>query len=302
MTTTTPLPLLGSALDDAEPQPDDERLWSVTTMLDVINKPALVAWAANETARFAVSHLSTLQQLVKDDGLDAAAEYLAGARFKRAPGRTMSAKDLGSAVHAACESYVIDGRRPEKLDDEVKPFVYQFERFLDRYQPEYLAAEVSVYAPDAGYAGTCDGFFTIDGTPLIFDYKTSWESFDARGKPKKPFPEVALQLAAYRYAEFAAVWRARRHTQYSRRYYLLNPAERDLGVPLPQVAGGVAILLSPDRYAVHNVNCGPSVYEAFLDVRHVARWQHNLANSAVGGERVPPAAPPEGDPFAGLPQ
>ena len=297
------LPILGAALDGQEAQPEDDRLWSVTALLDVLDKPALVPWAAKATAQAAVSRIEIVQRLITDDGADAAVEYLSGARFKRPPGRSHSAKELGTLVHAACEEYAIEGRRPANLDPEVAPFVYQFERFLDRYQPTYTAAEVTVYSPENGYAGTSDGFFAIGGTPLIFDYKTSWESFDARGKPKKPYPEVALQLAAYRYADFAAVWRARRNEEFRRRYYLLSAAERDLGVPVPAVDGGVAILLSPERYAVHNVACGPTAFEAFLDVRHVARWVYNLSSGVVGAERVPPApaAAPADDPFAGLP-
>lgn len=295
------LPRLGATLDGQQPMPEDDRLWSVTTLLGVLDKPALVSWAANETAKAAVANIDTVAQLLRSDGAEAAVEYLSKARYKRAPGRTMTAKDLGSAVHTAVESYVLNGRRPDDLDPDVAPFVFQFERFLDAYQPEFVAAEVTVFSPAGEYAGTADAFVRIGGTPLILDYKTSWESYDGRGRPKKPYPEVALQLAAYRYAEFAAAWRVRRNDEYSRRYYLLGPDERALGVPVPEVDGGLAVLLTPDRYAAHMVSCGPAYYETFLFCRELARWQFNEANGAVRGELIPPART-EGDPFAGLPR
>jgi hypothetical protein len=60
-----------------------------------------------------------------------------------------------------------------------------------------------------------------------------------------------LQLAAYRHAEFAAVWRARRFEQYSRRYYLLNPEERAMALPMPKTDGGLVIHITPEHCDVY---------------------------------------------------
>ena len=43
-----------SPIDDAKPEPDDLRMWSVTTIIGALDKPALVYWAAEETAKAAV--------------------------------------------------------------------------------------------------------------------------------------------------------------------------------------------------------------------------------------------------------
>src|SRR5436189_4015461 len=101
-------------------------------------------------------------------------------------------------------------------------------------------------------------------TRLIFDIKTSSEDYTAGGKLKAPYPEVGLQLAAYRFATLAAVWRARQMEQFKRRYYLLSETERALGVPVPNVDGGVALLLTPTRFALHPVKCDEQVYETCL--------------------------------------
>lgn len=139
---------------------------------------------------------------------------------------------------------------------------------------------------------------------VIFDIKTSREDYLADGKQRTPFPEVGLQLAAYRYAEMAAVWRARQVEQFKRRYYLLNATERALAVPVPAVDGGVALLLTPTRYALHPIKCDETVFESFLHLVDVAHHQFEVAQHVVGAPLIPPSAwtPDAGDdPFAGLP-
>lgn len=151
---------------------------------------------------------------------------------------------------------------------------------------------------------------------LIFDIKTSSEDYTAGGKLKTPYPEVGLQLAAYTggpddyYDEgerpLAAVWRARQSEQFKRRYYLLSETERAMGVPIPKVDGGVAILLTPTRYAVHPVSCGRDVFESFLSVIDAAHFAFDMAGGIVGAPMIPTHAKPrvadDRDPFDGLPR
>lgn len=299
------LPILGEEPALVRAEDDDERMWSVTTLIGALDKPALVHWAAIETAKAAIDSEKAWRSRLENEGRDAAIDYLKGARFRRPRGQR-SAADLGKAVHAACEHKAIYGAfRPEDAaDDEMRPMLTQFDRFLDEWQPEYIAAEVTVFSPTFGYAGTCDGFFRLQGTPLIFDYKTSRETYDSRDQLKGPYPEVGLQLAGYRYAELAAVWRARQTEVYKRRYYLLSDTERALGVPVPEVDGGVVVYLTPEHYAVHPIRCDESVYEQFLYVIEAARFAFETAKTVIGAPMIPPAAfaPTDaGDPFAGLP-
>lgn len=296
-----PVPLIGESDDNATPQPDDDRLWAVTALIGCLDKPALPQWAAIETSKAAVDDVRVWQSRLANEGRDSAIDYLKNARFRAGKGQR-SAKDLGSAVHEACERYALTGTRPD-VDAEVRPFLVQFDKFLQEFQPEFTAVETTVYSPTYGYAGTCDGFMTVAGERLIFDYKTSRDSYDGRGDPKTPYPEVALQLAGYRFAEMAAVWRARRFEQFRRRYYLLSVTERELSVPVPEVDGGVAIQLTPDFYAVHPVRCDEGVHEAFLYVLEAARWHYETSKGVVGHPMTPPAPIPvdETDPFVGLP-
>lgn len=275
-----PRPEIYEPLDVAAPEPEDLRFWSVTTILGALGKEALIQWAANEAAASAIDDIEVWRPMLAKAGREEAAKWIAGARWRRPEGER-SAAELGEAVHKACEEYALSGRRPE-VDAEVAPFLDRFDEWLDVFQPEYLGAEVTVYSPQYGYAGTCDGFLRIDGIPLIIDYKTSKRSFDRQGKPTAPYPEAALQLAAYRWAELAAIFRPRRYEAFRRRYYLLSEKERAAAIPLPQVEGGLIIHITPEHCVAYPARCSYDVFERFLYVQEVARWQFEEARGAIG--------------------
>lgn len=301
MTTTTPQ-LGQEPLDKQKAGDQDLTCWSVTTLIGCLDKPALIYWAAEQTALAAVNDLDQVRSLAERDP-DDAVEWLKSARFRKPRGQR-SAADLGTAVHKACETYALTGQRPD-VDAEVGPFLDQFDRWAQRFQPTYQATEVCVYHPRYGFAGTSDAFLTIDGVPLIADYKTSRKSVDKKGKPTSPYPEVALQLAAYRHAELAAVWRPRRTEKFRRRYYLLSPEEQAAAVPVPSVEGGVCIHITPEHCEAYPVRCDEAVFERFLFVVEAARWAFEMSKDVIADA---PLEAPEGtpeptvpDPFAGLP-
>lgn len=290
MTIAAPLdfPQLGQAADDdAKPTLDDLQLWSVTAIIGTLDKPALIYWSAEETAKAAVNDAEAWQALAQRDPADAI-DWLKGARFRRPRGQRTAA-ELGTAVHAACEEYALSGSRPE-VDDEVRPFLDQFDRWLQRFTPNYQATEVTVYSPTYGYAGTCDAFMTVGGVRGIVDYKTSRKSFDKKGHPTGPYPEVALQLAAYRFAEMAAVWRPRRFEKFRRRYYLLGPVEQEQAVPVPEVDTGLVIHITPEHCQAYPVRCDAPVHEAFLHVLECARWVQGESKHAIGIPLLPGGA------------
>ncbi len=280
---------LGLPADDtAKAEPDDLQLWSVTTIIGALDRPALMYWSAEQAALAAVHSTRTWQAMLDDDEPDcphdssdcAAVKWLRDARFRKPKG-VRSATQLGTDVHAACEAWALTGERPP-ADDEVNPFLDRFGEWADRFQPEYIATEVMVASPLYGYGGTCDGFFKVGGTPLIFDIKTSRKATDSRGQQSTPYPETALQLAAYRYAEMAAVWRPRRVEKFRRRLYLLSPEEQAMAVPVPQVDGGVCVHITPAACEAFPVRCDEQIHEAFLYVLEAARWQFDASKDAIG--------------------
>lgn len=267
------------ALDVEAPESGDEVYWGVTTILDVLAKPALVAWAATRTAQCAIAEADVWRSMA-DRHPEEAIRWLTGARF-RSPAGQLSAADLGSAVHAACEQYALSGKRPS-VHEECVPFVDSFAAWLEHHEPTFEMTECAVYNRTYGYAGTCDGIMRVGGTRLIYDIKTSREDLDSRGVPKGPYPEAALQLAAYRHAEIAAVWRARRMERYRRRYYLLSPQEVELAVPMPSVDAGVVLYITPHRCVMYPVRCDGEIWDYYLHAQELARWTHECAKTVIG--------------------
>lgn len=277
---------LGQApVDQKKADPEDLQLWSVTTIIGALDKPALIYWSAEQTAVAAVHERDAWEGIARRDP-DDAVEWLKGARFRRPPGQRTAA-ELGTAVHDACESYALSGIRPD-VDEEVRPFLEQFDGWLQRFSPSYEATEVCVYHPGYGYAGQLDAILTIDGVRFLVDYKSSRRSFNNRGKATGPYPEqVGLQLAAYRHAEMAAVWRPRRFEKFRRRYYLLSEAERARGVPLPEVDTGLVLHITPEHAHAYPIRCDAPVFEAFLHTLECHRWVQADSKLVLGDPLMP---------------
>lgn len=288
------------AVDVDQADADDLTLWSVTTVIGVLDKPALLYWAAEQTANAAIDNQATWQGMLEEQSREDAVKWLRDARFRR-PRDRLSDTALGAVVHTVCETYALTGTKPDKefitelivreggpkidIDNEVHTvgtMLNQFDGWLHRFQPSYQATEVCVYSPTYGYAGQADAFMTIDGVRFIVDYKSSRKARDARGKLKTPYPEsVGLQLAAYRQAEFAAVWRPRRTEKWKRRYYLLGPAERELAVPVPEVDTGLVIQITPEHCESHPIRCDDEVHMSFLYAIEMFRWVQETSKKVM---------------------
>lgn len=290
---------------------EDLVAFAVTTIIKggMGSSEALGAWGARKVAEAAV--LTTgWHKVLEEEGPDEAINHLVRARFRPPRGHRLSNGELGTAFHAAAEEYVLTGVRPT-LDAQhvkrsvgpdakanardlevIRAYFTSWERWCQDHAPSFQAAEVVVYNPDLRYAGTTDGFLTLDGVRFVFDYKTSLEDRTGRNVPKRPFADtVALQLAAYGNAPLAAVWRARRFDSYRTRYYLLNAAEQAAAAPVPPVDAGLAIIVTPEQARAYPVELKPEVFRSFLHAAEVMRWREELSRSVMGDELVP-AAPP----------
>jgi hypothetical protein len=167
------------------------RVPGVTTIIgDGVPKPALINWAANSTAEYAVDHWDELGALGP------------AARLKKLQGARYEAKDeaarRGTEVHRAAEE--LAAGEEVQVPDEIGGHVDAYARFLDEFDVEPLLVEFSCISYRWGYAGTADlcARLTIEGkrVTVLADVKTTRSGI---------FGEVALQLAAYRYADKWAV-------------------------------------------------------------------------------------------------
>lgn len=242
----------------------NEKYWSVTTILGGgMPKPALLPWGIKSVAEGGVKQKGILREMLdacKTPDVCATGEFCEACDstvrwLKATPyAHRDRAADLGTFVHDAAEAYVLGKPFPD-WPITVRPRMEAFERFLADYTPAYEATEASVYNRTEHYAGTLDAIATIAGRKLLLDTKTG----------KGVYPEVGLQLAAYRFAEFIG---------------LPDGSERAM-----TEVDGAAVLHLPESggYELLEVRADRAMFTAFLYVRETFRFQDVTAKTVILG-------------------
>jgi genome maintenance exonuclease 1 len=161
---------------------DGEYAPSVTTILDSIAKPALIPWAANEGAKFFISHAH------EDMKIEDMAKGIRGA-YRTSSG---SALNIGMEVHKWCEEAILwklgKGEAPLPLErTESKNAINAFREWVKANDVEWLTVEEKVYHRGHKYAGTVDATAIINDEYCVIDFKTSGAIYSA----------YHLQCAAY---------------------------------------------------------------------------------------------------------
>lgn len=246
------------------------RLWSVTTLikLGMGTSDALVNWAVNTTSEYALDNVDALTQLDREAALD----VLKRARYRKS-GKAMA---RGTDIHKAAEGLALGA--PIAVEPDVQPYVDQYQRFLEEHQPEFLMAEAPVYSPSRFYAGTLDAVMLLDGQRVVCDIKTTDRGPNSE-KSRPPYPEVALQLAAYRRAEVVGVMSEMRYAS-GKRYYLFDPEAQH--EPMPETDGGVCIVISPEDYMLVPVRTDEEVFRCFIAARECARFSVDVSKRVFG--------------------
>lgn len=152
-----------------------ERYVSVTTFLDVLDKPALDRWREDAGIRNAIA--AERAGLLREVGLDDVALVIRTNRMGSEQAMT-SAQSRGVNVHKLAERFVTADEVPMPSDHppEHRPYIVQLNRWLmtlvDRdFRLE--AAEQLVAHPELRYAGRYDLRGTLDGLSHIIDLKTN---------------------------------------------------------------------------------------------------------------------------------
>lgn len=232
---------------------------SVTTILGAgVPKPALPNWAAKSVAEWAVDNVQQVVDIIETEGKIEAVRILKGKPWSQRD----KAADLGSRCHAAAEAYVLGQPMPE-WEDDVKPYMASFCAFLEDHKPTYELTEATVYNRKYGYAGTLDFIARIGDELTLGDIKTG----------KGVYGEVALQLAAYRYAEFIG---------------LPDGTE----APVPEVQGAAVLHLTPRKYELVPVEADEAAFRTFLYAQQVAHFAKVRANEVIGKPVPRPGARP----------
>lgn len=225
---------------------DGFKVPGVTTICGILDKPALVGWAAAETAAYADEHWAELSAMRSADRIEA----MKKSRF--ATNRKAVVK--GNRVHSLGERVSRGEQIPTKdLTPELRPWVETYARFLDDWDMEVLHTETPVCNTHYLYAGTLDAIVYSPrlGT-ILLDLKTG----------KGVYEEVGLQLAAYRYCDLALQEREAVGPRGGRK----TVAEE---IALPSIDGCYVAHLKETAVEFHPVTAGEEVWETFLYLREV---------------------------------
>jgi hypothetical protein len=170
---------------------------SVTTVLEVIAKPALGPWYAKEERRyFETAMLEVLAAPGARDPeyvLAAVAQAVTG--VKAADREKQRAATIGTAVHAGIEWHLRralgDDPGPEPLLPEAALWaVESWKDWAKSVALQPMVIERTVYCARCGYAGTLDLYARVKKRLTVIDWKTG----------RAIYPEAFLQNVAYRHA------------------------------------------------------------------------------------------------------
>ena len=142
---------------------DGTKVPGVTTVLGILNKPALVKWANNLGLQ----------------GIDSS-KY----RDEMA--------DIGTLAHKMIVDYfnkveTDTTEYSEKQIDQAENCLLSFWEWEKSHKIEVIIAETPLISKEYNYGGTIDCFCNLDGQPTLLDFKTG----------KAIYPEFFYQLAAY---------------------------------------------------------------------------------------------------------
>jgi hypothetical protein len=245
-----------------------ERVPGVTTLTgDGLPKPALLNWAGEATAEYAVDNWDDLAKLPLTERL----KRIKGGRYEKRD----AAANKGTRIHKMAER-LIAGEKVT-VPDDLLGYVESCARFLDEFDFRAEHVEAVVYSETRRHCGTLDiiGSVVLPDLPEyeyiavgpdgrsrgLFDWKTGRSGI---------FGDVALQLAPYRFSE-----------------YLIT--DDGLTIDMPEVDFCAGIHVRADGYEVRPLVCTKDTYRDFLYIKETARIVGNLRD-LVGEPIVPPTA------------
>jgi hypothetical protein len=150
---------------------------SVTTVLGILAKPALVPWAIKQTVK-AIANNPEL--IIKDENVMSAVYAMRD-----------NAAERGKTVHSMVE-VLKNGNELniESMPEYLKGYARALVSWWKTSKPQILVLEKEVVSKQFGFAGTADCICKINGTTYLLDFKTGKDIYD----------EAELQLVAYRQA------------------------------------------------------------------------------------------------------
>jgi len=222
---------------------DGKRCPGVTTILKVLDKPALTRWAATTVAEYVADHPDAIEVL-RDAGRPALVTTLKEVPFQKRDKAAERGKNLHDYTQQLLEGVEID---VDTVPDELIPVLENAIAFLDDWQIVPLLIEAPVASRADWWAGTLDlvaGYTRPDTGATgvgVFDWKSG----------KGIYAEYAWQFSAYGHAEFSG---------------LLGDE-----TPLPEgIASAFGVQIRADGYDVAPMAYSRAIYDEFLAIKAVA--------------------------------
>ena len=153
---------------------DEKPYVSVTTVLKVLDKPAIRYWFGKEV------YLAMVVNPTLTEGEALAAPYKTSGK----------AQERGKTVHSIVEAYKTTGAKIEGIPEAFVGYAKAFYSWAADNNVKVLESEKTVVSQKHMFAGTLDLLVHTGQKRLLVDIKTG----------KDIYPEAALQLSAYRQA------------------------------------------------------------------------------------------------------
>jgi hypothetical protein len=231
---------------------DGRRVPGVTTILGGgLPKAALINWAGNATAGYAIDNWAELTKLPPSERL----QRLQKGRYEDRD----KAANRGTEVHKLAERLITGAEVP--IPEELAGHAESYVQFLDEFEPQPVLIEGTIYSIKYGYAGTLDliADFPTIGKRLLVDIKTNRTGI---------FGETALQLAGYRYAETCII--------------------DDTACPMVEVDDCAAIHVRADGFDLVPLVVGPQQFRDFLYAQQIKRFDDE-SRDLIGSPIDPPS-------------
>lgn len=231
---------------------DGQWVPGVTTILGVLDKPAIPKWAAGQVAEYVADNPNGVEELRKL-GRGPMIQALKGMPWQKRD----DAGARGNILHDYAED-LLHGRDVEVAEEHV-PVMENALAFMEDWQIEPLLIEFSCASREHRWAGTGDLIAkyvhprTKAAGVAIFDWKSG----------KGMYPEHAWQFNAYAHAEFHG----------------LDGDEH----PIPECDAAFGVHIRPDGYDVAPFAFGPAIYDEFLVIRRA----YDIAKAGRGDWRTP---------------
>lgn len=146
---------------------------SVTTLLGVLDKPALVQWAANQAVAI------IREQLLPGDTLDEVMiENLCESARTNYRKTTRKAADIGTLVHARLQEFLETGEVRAPVHEQAAISFGAGIDWLQKHRAKAFIVEGRAYSREHRFTATVDFVGEVDGNPAVLDFKTSKDLYE----------------------------------------------------------------------------------------------------------------------------